>query len=102
MAKSEHPRPVAKVRAGVWPKAAYGTTFIDVSDPVTGASCCIELEHSPLGSLKVQMHNPIGAVHLCSPVQCVWSSAKPDDVAALARSKFYHTYGRYPREGEAI
>lgn len=89
----KHPRPTAKVRAGKWPKAPHGTTYIDVTDP-DGASCVIELRHNPLGSMLVQLHNPQGAVHLCSPVQCVWSSQNETDQAELRRMRERLLYGR--------
>lgn len=91
----QQPRPVAKVRAGKWPAAPRGTTYVEVTDAVTGATCIIELVHH-FGSLKVQMHKPVGRVHLCSPVQCVWSSRNPIDMAQLERSEHYRLFGRYP------
>jgi hypothetical protein len=80
----------------VWPKAPRGTIYIEVTNPVTGASCTIELEHNHFGSMKVQMHNPQGQVHLCSPVQCVWSNQHAPDVAELERMKHYNRTGKYP------
>lgn len=91
------PRPTAKVRAGVWPSSPHGTTYIDVRDPSTGACCTIELQHAiGGGSLKVQMHKPQGAIHLCSPKQCVWSSANEMDQKELADLNYYRIHGRFP------
>jgi hypothetical protein len=81
MPRSNIKRPAAKVRAGHWPHAPHGTTYIDVTD-ANGAKCTIELQASFSGSLKVQMYYGEGAIHLCSPVQCVWASSSEADMAA--------------------
>lgn len=100
----KHPRPIATVRAGKWPQSPHGTTYIDIKDPITGASCVLELAHdqSGHGSMRIQMHNPEGAVHLCSPKQCVWSSQNTQDQADLVRLKYYRMYGRYPSEHNVL
>lgn len=99
----KHPRPIATVRAGKWPQSPHGTTYIDVKDPITGASCCIELKHGGPGvSMMVQLHNPEGDVHLCSPKQCVWSSRNERDQKDLADLNYYRIYGRYPSEHNVL
>jgi hypothetical protein len=92
----KHPRPMAAIRAGRWPHSPRGTTYVDVISP-DGATCTLLLEQrGDGGSMMVQLLNPKGLVHLCSPVQCVWSSANPDDIAALDRANYYRIHGRYP------
>jgi hypothetical protein len=66
-------RPAAKVRAAPYPQWSKDTTLVDIVDPVTGASATLEIGQF-CGSLKIQLHAVKGAVHLCGPVQCVWSS----------------------------
>lgn len=83
---ARHPHPTAKIRVGKWPHSPHGTIYIDVdANDGTGAKVTLEIRSDHVGSMMVKMHPPHGRVHLCSPVQCVWSSQNPQDRTDLEK-----------------